>query len=301
MFLGVKRIVKSGTEKFLRDRSSTGAALVVMVIVLFVVSTAYILQGVASFLVASLEESVDVSAYFYDAVSEEQIFQVQEQLKTLAEVKEVEYVSKDEALSRFVELHRDDEEILEPLQALGRNPLRASLNIKAHEPGQYGAIAEFLSHTSFSEMLADVDFSERAPLIERLGAITAGVRATILAVIIALGAIGALVAFNTIRLAIYSSREEIEVMRLVGASNWFIRGPFLIQGVLVGVAASCITMLFALGVAFGISGQLEAFSGFNVTQFLLGNFFMLLLLQLIVGIGLGIISSIVAIRRYLQV
>ena len=137
MFLGVKRIVKSGTEKFLRDRSSTGAALVVMVIVLFVVSTAYILQGVASFLVASLEESVDVSAYFYDAVSEEQIFQVQEQLKTLAEVKEVEYVSKDEALSRFVELHRDDEEILEPLQALGRNPLRASLNIKAHEPGQY--------------------------------------------------------------------------------------------------------------------------------------------------------------------
>lgn len=301
MFTNLKRIVRSGFEKFSRDRSSTGAALVVMTIVLLVVSSLFVLRGMGTFLVAQLEQGVDVSAYFQDSTSEEEIFRVREQLLALGEVREVEYVSKEEALRRFIETYQGDEAILVPLDAIGRNPLRAHLNVKARNPNEYSAIAEFLGDEAFSPLVADVDFHDRAPLIERLSVITAGIQTGVLAIIIVLSAIAVLVAFNTVRLTIYSSREEIEIMRLVGASNWFISGPFLVQGVLVGVAASAGTLALLVALSFFAGDQLRSFSGFDLSLFLASRFFELLLLLLAVGIGLGLASSTIAIRKYLQV
>ncbi|MEK7542348.1 MAG: FtsX-like permease family protein [Patescibacteria group bacterium] len=119
-------------------------------------------------------------------------------------------------------------------------------------------------------------------------------------IIIALSAIAVLVAFNTIRVTIYNSKEEIEIMRLVGASNWFIRGPFLVQGVLVGVAASLGTLVFLFVLSFFGGDQLRSFSGFDVFSFILAQLFWLLLLLLAVGIGLGVLSAAIAINRYLR-
>lgn len=301
MFISIKRILRSGLEKFLRDRSSTGAALVVMTIALFMVSSLYILQGMSDFLVETLQEGVDVSAYFDDSVLEEEIGEVRGQLAALEEVKEVEYVSKEEALRRFMKAYEGDETILAPLDALGQNPLRAHLNIKARNPNEYAEIAELLAGESFSSVVADVDFHDRAPIIEKIVFLTSGIRTLVLSVIVALSAIAVLVAFNTIRLTVYNSKEEIEIMRLVGASSWFVRGPFLVQGVLVGVAASVGALVVLFGLNFFVGSQLQSFTGFDISSFLTANFFWLLLLCLAVGIGLGVFSSAIAIRKYLKV
>mgnify|MGYP001586518780 CR=1 FL=1 len=293
--------MRSGLEKFSRDRSSTGAALVVMTIVLFVVSFVFILQGMSAFLVEKVQEGVDVSAFFQDEVSEEAMLQVREQLLVQREVKEVEYVSKEEALRRFIEIYQGKEAILAPLDALGRNPLHAHLNVKARDPDEYTKITEFLSQEAFLPLIASVDFYERAPVIAKLSLITSGIRAGVLAISIALSAIAVLVAFNTIRLTIYNSKEEIEIMRLVGASSWFIRGPFLVQGVLVGMAASVGTIALLFVLSFFARGQVQSFSGFDVFSFLVARFFWFLLLQFLVGIGLGLASAAIAINRYLKV
>jgi len=114
--------------------------------------------------------------------------------------------------------------------------------------------------------------------------------------------VAVLVAFNTIRLTIYNSKEEIEVMRLVGTSNWFIRGPFLVQGLVVGVMASVVSLLLFYGVVFFMSPRIGAFvPGFSLTGYFVDNIFSIVLLQLAVGVGLGIASAMIAIRRYLKI
>lgn len=301
MGVSLKRIVKSGWEKFIRDRSSTGAALVVMVIVLLLVSSSFVLQGMSTFLTKTLEEGVDVSAYFTETATEEEIFRVQDELTSMKEVERVKYVSSEEALEIFRATHENDSILLEPLEAIGRNPFLPALNIKAHNPDEYSEIALFLNEESFASVIADVDFHDRAPVIERLSLITAGIRGGVLAVIVALSLVSLLVAFNTIRLTIYSSKDEIEVMRLVGASNWFIRGPFLVQGFIVGIVAAVCTFVLVFALSYFISPRLEKFADFDLAFFLGSNMVTLLFLLIAVGIGLGVISSTIAIRRYLQV
>ncbi len=297
-----KRILRSGWEKFSRDTSSSSASLFVMVIVLAIVTSLFFLQGISSFLIESLQQSVDISTFLKDSSQEEEIMQLKESLVSLPEVKEVLYVSKEDALAQFVERHKKDQVILDSLDAIGANPLLASLNIKARDPMLFGEITEFLEVTPLASIIQNVDFHERAPVIARLAKVTSGLHTTVLAGSIFAGLIAVLVAFNTIRLTIYSSKEEIEVMRLVGASNMFIRAPFLLQGIIVGGLASLVTFILLVPFTLFLSSKLETFvPQFNLFEYFMNNFFMILFLQLFVGIGLGVLSSLIAIRRYLKV
>lgn len=298
----LQRVVRSGWEKFSRDTSSSSAALLVMVIVLFVVTSLFFLQGIGSFLLESLQESVDVSTFLKDSAQIEEVEVLQQSLVVLPEVKEVVYVSKEDALAQFTELHKNDQVILDSLDAIGQNPLLASLNIKAWDPASFERITEFLETTPLASIIQNVDFHERAPVIARLSAITSGVRTGVLAGSIFAGLIAVLVAFNTVRLTIYSSKEEIEVMRLVGASNMFIRAPFLLQGIIVGTLASLITFIVLVPLTLFLSSQLETFvPQFSLFEYFMANFFTILFLQMFVGIGLGVLSSLIAIRKYLRV
>lgn len=298
----VQRIMRSGWEKFSRDTSSSSAALLVMVIVLSIVTSLFFLQGISSFLIQSLQESVDVSTFLKDSAQAEEITALQQSLSALPEVREVAFVSKEDALAQFVERHKQDQVILDSLDAIGQNPLLASISIKAWDPSSYGRITAFLEATPLASIIQNVDFHERAPVITKLAAITSGVHTTVLVASIFAALIAILVAFNTIRLTIYSSKEEIEVMRLVGASNMFIRAPFLLQGIIVGALASLIMFILLIPTTLFLSSKLATFiPQFNLFEYLMSNFFMVLFLQLFCGIGLGILSSLIAIRRYLKV
>ena len=302
MFTGLRRISKSGVEKFSRDRTSSGAALLVMIIVLFIASSLFFANGITSFLITSLQESVDISTYLKNTATEEEILDLRERISRIPEVSSVVYISKNEALERFVETHKRDKVILESLDAVGQNPLLASLNITATDPSYYVEIAAFLENPNFASLVESVDFHDRIPVIERLTRLAGGIQTGALVVTLFSAGIAVLVAFNTIRLMIYNSKEEIEVMRLVGASNWFIRGPFIIQGIIAGVLATGIVLLLLFPITFFAGRQLEAvLAGFNLFDYFLSNFFVLLLLQFFVGTTLGVVSSMIAIKKYLKV
>ena len=301
MFTEFKRILRFGYQSFMRDSGSSIATVFVMVIAISLVTFLMLFQGTAAFVITSLESRVDISTYFLGTVFEEEILQVRDELVKLDDVRDVQYISKDKALEKFLEEHKGDEVILASLEAVGSNPLLSSLNIRTWDSSSYLKVTDFLEE-SFGGLISKVDFEEREPVIQRLDGLTSGIQTFGILFTIILGIVAVLVAFNTIRLAIYSTREEIEVMRLVGASNWFIRGPFVVQGVIVGIVAAFISLLLFIPATLFLAGPLEnLISGFNIFQYFLSNIFVIFLVQLLVGVILGMISSAIAVRRYLKV
>ncbi len=297
-----RKIIKAGWEKFSHDKSSSGAALVVMMAALLVVTFLFFLNGTSNFVVTDIRNSIDVSTYFKQDTAEDDIAKLKSELLTLPEVKAVSYVSKDAAYQDFVAQHQNDQTILDSLQTIGTNPFLAALYIQANDPSQYQKIVDFVQQTPFASLIQKIDYQERTPVIERVSALSRGIQLGVLVMSIVLAIITILVVFNTTRLTILNSKEEIEIMRLVGASNWFIQGPFLVQGIIVGLIGAVSIFLLALLFAMFLSSKFVAFlSGFSLARYFWSHLWLLILLQLGVGIGLGVVSSLIAIRKYLKV
>jgi len=302
MSFALRRIIKLGWISFRRDDELALATLFILVIAISVVTTLFLTRETSEFLIASLQEKVDVSVYFKESAAEEEILDLKEELAKMEEIREVNYVSKAQAYKDFTERHKGEEIIMESLEEVGENPFLASLNIKAWKTSQYGTISNFLEHPSFETLIEKVDYFQRKPVIERIFSLTGAVnRAGILFSII-LVVVAILITFNTIRLAIYNSREEIKIQRLVGAGNWFIRGPFLVQGVIVGILASLICLAIFSLTSWLVSPRIEFFfPGLNLFNIFTRNLGLIFLLQFFTGISLGIISSLIAVRKYLKV
>ncbi len=303
MFLiSLKRAIKSGWKSFRRQGGLSFATIFILILTISLVTSLFFFQKTSEYLVESLKEKVDMYVYFQEELTNDRILEIREELSKMPEVKEIVYISKEEALDRFTERHQGDEDIMESLEELGRNPLLASLNIKAWDATQYAAISSFLTNASFNDLIYKVDYQQKKSAIDKIFSITdsintAGVVASIVFAIVAV-----LVAFNTVRLAIYNRREEIETMRLVGASNWFIRGPFLVQGMIGGILAVLTTLIiFGTGLYF-LAPQLEVLiPGYNIFSYFLNNLWLVLMFQLSAGLGLGALSSWIAVMRYLRV
>lgn len=297
-----KRIIKSGWKGFRRNGGLSIATIFIMVMTISLVTSLFLLQKTSNFLITSLEEKVDMAIYFNEEPSSEEILAIQEELAGLLEVKKLEYISKEEALEKFIERHKGEKVIMESLEEVGGNPLLSSINIKAWEASQYAAISAFLDTASFRPLIAKVDYSQKKPAIEKLFSLTSNINTTGIVLSIILAIVAVLIAFNTVRLAIYNSKEEIETMRLVGASNRFIRGPFLVQGMISGVLAVLITFLVFSVAVFFLSPKIEIIiPGLGLSSFFFSNFLVILLLQLAAGVGLGVIAGWLAVRKYLKV
>ncbi len=301
-FVSLKRIARYGYQSFLRDKGSSMALLFIMVLTLSGVTSLFLVRGAMGFLVVALESRVDVSAYFLKETPEQNILDVQTQLLSLPEIRDVRYVSQEDALKKFTETNQNDPVILSSLQAVGGNPLLASLNIRTWRQGDYTKVVDALQEGDAASIIEKIDYQDRRPTIEKIGALTTGIQTIGFLVVLLFGIAVMLVAFNTTRLAIYHARKEIEVMRLVGASNAFIRGPFFMQSVLVGSIASIVTTLLFIAPVFLVSGFVERLlPGFSLAQYFLSNILLIILIQLVVGIGLGVLSAAIAMRRYLEV
>ena len=301
MFVAFRRIFKLGWQSFSRDGGLAAATVFILVIVIALVTSLFILKEVSQFLIAELQEKVDISVYFKERALETEILNIKEEISKIPEVKEVKYISKVKALEEFVERYKDEPVLMESLAEVG-NPFLASLNIKAWEASQYGVIANFLEHPVYEDLIEKVDYFQRKPVIEKIFAITSGMEKAGWITAIVLVIVAILVTFNTIRLAIYNFREEIKIQRLVGAGNWFIRGPFLVQGAISGISAFLICLLIFSLICWGLSPKIEIFfPGLNIFQIFVSNFWLIVLIQLSTGILLGVISSTLAIRKYLKV
>ena len=263
------------------------------------------MKDISQILISAIREKADISVYFKEAAQEEEILNVQEELSKIPGVKDVEYVSKEKALEDFVQRHKDNPVLMGSLEEVGGNPFLAALNVRAFEASQYQAVVNFLDATltpAEQNLIEKVDYYQRKPVIERIFALTSGAGKVGISLSIVLAIVAILVAFNTIRLAILNQAEEIKIQRLVGASNWFIRGPFLVQGAISGIISTLISLLIFTLICWFLGPKIEfLFSGLNVWKFFTGNFFTIILIQLSTGILLGAISSSIAIRKYLKV
>lgn len=298
-----KRIFRASWLNFRRNLGLSLATIFILLITISLITSLFLFRQISQFLIAELEAKVDISVYFKEDSSEDEILKAKDEIEKRDEVKEVEYISREMAKEKFLQKHKDNPLLMASLEEIGENPFLASLNIKAQKPEDYQTIANFLENSDFKNLIEQpTDYYQRKPVIDKLSLITSVINKAGIGISIILITISFLVAFNTIRLAIFNQREEISIMRLVGASNWFIRAPFLIQGIISGFCATLITVLTFFLICWGLGPKLEIFlPGFNLRNFFFQNFWFLFSIQLLTGMILGIFSSLIAMRRYLKV
>jgi len=298
-----KRILAGGAKNFVRGGSVTFATLLIMTVTLTIVGFLIFLSAVLTHTLSIIEDKVDVNVYFTVDAPESQVQSLIKDIQNLPEVVAATYTSREDALADFRERHAEDDLTLQALDELGDNPLGASVAIRAQNPTQYEGIVKFLSEESVSGGLIDrINYFQNKVVIDRLAAaIDATQKAgTIIVLLFAFASV--IITLATIRLAIHNSRDEIAVMRLVGASNMYIRGPFIVTGILTGLLGAIITLAIFYPVTWYAGSALSTWlGGFNLFSYYLSNFAIVSGMILGAGILLGGIASFLAVRRYLRV
>ena len=307
LWSNIKRILRAGFVNFTRNGFVSLAAVLIMTVTLFAIgSIIFIIVGLNASL-TEIKSKVDISVYFTTTAPEEGILSIKKSLEALPSVSSVTYISQTEALDNFKKRHDGDSLTLQALDELGGNPLGAVLNVSAKDPSQYESIASFLKgdsalSASQSSLIDRVNYFDNKTAIEKLSNIINAAEKLGFALALVLVIISIIIAFNTIRLTIFISRDEIGVMRLVGASNKYIRGPFVISGVLYGLVSGLITVAIFYPLTRYV-GQYSAnfFSGVNFFSYYTDNFGQFFLIIVGAGVVLGAISSYLAVRRYLKI
>lgn len=302
MVTAFKRVFLVGFQNFWRNGWLSVTTASVMVLVLSMILSLLMISVLTEAVVQHLQNQIDISVYFKPKTAEPDILGVKNNLMALKEVKNVEYVSETDALAKFKEKHKSDTIISQVLDELDTNPLEASLNIKAKSPDQFAHIAQFLDDKKFAALISKVNYYENQSTIDRLTGVISSIRKIGFSITIALSVIAVLVALNTIRIAIYTLKDEIGIMKLVGATNWFIRGPFLVEGVLYGFVSATATIIVFYPIMFLISPTVDSFfPGSNLFLYFQANLLTLWLIILGAGIALGVFGSMIAIRKYLKI
>jgi len=308
-----KRIGRYGLVGFVRNGFVSLSAILMMTIMSFVLVNIMISNAAMTATLKDLTNKVDVTVYFRTNATQDQIDQISKSLQALPEVASVAVMSREQALADFRERHKNDQLTIQALDELGVNPLGASLEIRAKQTSQYESIAKYLqvqqdSDTGAGAAIDKVNFYQNKTAIDRLTNIIDTSKKNGIAKTIFLAICAVLIVLNTIRLAIYTSRDEIGVMNLVGASGWYVRGPFMVAGVLYGVVSSVVVLvllypiLLYYPVLIGLDPTTELlFGNFNSFAYYTANFLLFFVAVTGTSIALGALSSYLAVRRYLRI
>ncbi len=294
--------MKAGISNFWRNGWLSTATVAVLSVTLFMILSLIMISVITETLIANLQSKVDVSIYFKKDAKEADILNMKNDILVLNEVKSAEYISEDDALFEFREKHSENEIIIQSLDALEENPLEASLNIKAKDPSLFGSIVATLEKEQYKEIVNKINYYENKGIIDALGVLISTIRKVGFGISVILVIIAFLVAFNTIRITIYTMREEIGIMKLVGAGNWFVRGPFVIEGLLYGLTSSLATIIIATPILFFSAPYIkDFFPGIDLFSYFNGNIFQIWLILFVISGTIGSLGSLIAMQKYLKV
>lgn len=304
-----KRVIKAGFVNFWRNGFISLSSLLVMTITLFVIGSIIFTSTLFSYTLDQIKDKVDINVYFVTSSDDQDIMTIKKNLEALPEVSKITYTSSEEALANFKKKHKNDEQTLQALEELEDNPLGASLNIKAKEPYQYESIANYLKgkEVFLKDGISIIDkvnyYQDDIKIaIDTFTKIIEGVNKIGIALTIILVVLSVVITFNTIRLTIYVSREEISVMKLVGASNRYIRGPFVVTGIIYGFVSAMVTLVILYPATFYFTKMtINFFMGLNLFDYYIKNFGQIFFIITGSGMLIGAISSYLAVRRYLKV
>ncbi len=302
------RIVRAALQNFWRNIWLAAATTVIMTITLMMIALLYFANVFGREVLRSIEQKVDLSVSFRGEATAEQIAVVAREMKARSDVASVEIITSEQALELFRERNKDRPFIEEALRELEANPLPASMFITTTEPRFYQDIARHLAAERFSPVIAEVNYEDSRAVIERLISIISAVKNIGFTATMVFAGLVILIMFNTVRLAIYSFREEIDIMHLVGASRWFIRGPFIFESILVALVAVVLSTAVVYPSLRAVAPALQSFffdsqtaEPFDLYQFALDGWPRVVGLQAALAIGLAAVSSLIAIQRYLKV
>lgn len=299
-FTTIYRILKTSMISLWRNRWLSLAATLIMVLTLFTISFFVSLLVISERTSTSLKDKVDISVYFNETTSKDQIFTIQNALLSRADIKSVDYISKEMALEKWRQISQGDDKIKDAISD-SFNPLPRSLEIKTERPEDLENVNQFLSSTNYKPLIRDISYRKNKDLVDRLVKITQFIKYVgwILSSIFVL--ISILIIYNTIRLTIYARSDEIDIMKLVGASDWYVQGPFIVEGISYGILGSIIASLILFTVSRLLLPVTEQYLGTSVGSVYAGlNFGLVIAVQLSVGLFLGIACSLVAVRKHLK-
>jgi cell division transport system permease protein len=317
IFTTFKRITRTGFVNFWRNGFLSFAAIVVITLSLCSFGALIFAGAFGRSLITDVKDKVDINVYFTLEAPEQDILSLKKDLEHLAEVSRIEYSSRDQTFAQFKTKWQDNALIMQGLTEIGANPFPASLNIKAKDPAQYASIVNFLD--TKPPVLADgtpiiekINYKQNQLVIERLSRIIPAVEQAGLVTGVIFIIVAIIVIWNTIRLIVYTSKDEISVMKLVGASNMYVRGPLVVSGIMYGILSAIIALILMAAFAYWSDAVVLKFAGVQVasdfelavnilSRYFVQNFGEIFVIIMGAGIILGAIPSYIAARRYLKV
>ena len=297
------RILKFAFQDLWRNLSLSFMTVFILILMLLSVNTLWSLDVITKQAVEAVKKQIDISIYFVPQATEKNVNDIKSYVELFPEITSVELQSKEDVLLAFREQHKLQKEALEALDELGANPFGPTMIIKTKEPKDYKKIIESLDVPEYENLIEAKSFDNHEDAIERLQNITNRIERIGFGLTILFAIISFLIIFNTIRVAITTQRVEISIKRLVGASNWFIRGPYLVESFVFTLASIAGTIGLVYLALRWIDPYLAVVlpNGFSLTNYFYSNMLMLFGSQALAVLILTIISSGLAMRRQLKV
>ncbi|MFO0920310.1 MAG: permease-like cell division protein FtsX [Candidatus Saccharimonadales bacterium] len=300
----LSRITRAGMQNFGRNLTLGIAAMAVMVITLTIVLFSLIVNQTFAQTIKQITDKIDISVYLIDNISDKDREKIISELKANSNVKSIEYLSKDKALEIYKQQNADNPDLLVAISQTD-NPLPASLQIKPIDPNRIDEIKQYLEREDIKKLQSDeTSYSgDRKDAIDKISQATKFFRQAGFVGVIIFLLVSMLIIFNTIRMAIFNRREELQIMRLLGASTAYIRGPFIVETMIYGIVSGVISV-FLVGTMFASASVIEATSIILDIPYANGlfknNFWLIMSAQIGIGVLIGVISSYIATRRYLK-
>lgn len=296
------RIIKFALQDIFRNFSLSFMTVIILILMLLSVNILVVVNVLTNRAISTVKEQIDVSVYFsYDA-SEEKIKEVKDYVGSFPEVNEIIYLDRDQVLLQFKEQYKSNPDILASLEELGENPLGPTMIIKTKETKDYQKITEALDIPEYENIIESKTFGDTEKAINRIQNITDQVEKFAYIASILFAIISFFIIFNTVRATIYSQRIEITIKKLVGASNWFVRGPYIIEALIFSLISLGISHFLAMIGIYIIDPYIAiVFSESNIlTNYYNSNIILLLGIQFGVVFLLAIFSSLLAMRKQLK-
>ncbi len=292
-------LLSEGFHNVMKNKKSTGASLMIMCATMLIFGLFFLIGENVNHMMKELEANQGMQVFMTQKVSDEQIRTLEEKIKDIPDVAKVEFISKEQGMNTFKERFGENARILDAYVG-DDNPITDSFVVtltKLEKSEEVKAQIEGFENVKNIEL--------RDKTIEALIKVTNGVRIVSAVILVLLIVISVFIIANTIKLTVHARRKEISIMKYVGATNGFIRWPFIVEGIIIGVVAALISVLL-LGIAYNsLMGQItssDVFSNMGLSLLTFSEIFGLIItVYLVLGTGIGALGSIISMRKYLEV
>lgn len=297
------RVIKFSFQDIGRNLGMSFMTVFILVLMLLSINTLWSVDVLTSEAVKLVKDQVNVSIYFNAIASDKDVTEIKTYLGSFPEVIDVNLQTRDQVLASFQDRHKLSPEVLQALQELGNNPFGPTIVVKTREPKDYKKIIAAISVPEYKDLIEAKSFDEHQDAIDNIQNITNRIEKMGMGLAVLFAIISFLIIFNTIRVAIQTHKMEISIKRLVGASSWFIRGPYLIES-LVFTFTSMIILVVVLFVSLRfVDPYLSVVfpNGFSLTNYYNSHILYVFGLQTLAVLVLTVVSSALAMRKQLKV